>query len=210
MRKELLETSALTPTEVLIPLADQTVSKSCRQRARKLYRVISRDLAVKGMVASCWVTPTQPLEFTGIQQFSHLCHYSLRRSTFPFKSNAQTHLFTLLIHHTSRIPPQHHLEPPLLICPTTPYHRKSSTMGDADWDSVTRIGSKNRVGGGGGPRETVIKGKSALNAAQRSGSIVATEKKFGSGNAVSFEPSHFHRDHSWLFRRSKSFIRWAH
>jgi len=58
-------------------------------------------------------------------------------------------------------------------------------MADQEWDSVTRIGSKNRIGGAGGPRETVVKGKSALNAAQRTGSIIATEKKFGSGNTAS-------------------------
>lgn len=58
----------------------------------------------------------------------------------------------------------------------------------SDWDQVTKIGSKAR-GGAAGPRETVIKGKSALNAAQRSGGIVATEKKFATAN-VRQVPSH--------------------
>jgi putative transcription factor len=54
----------------------------------------------------------------------------------------------------------------------------------SDWDQVTKIGSKAR-GGAAGPRETVIKGNSALNAAQRSGGIVATEKKFATANVSS-------------------------
>lgn len=51
----------------------------------------------------------------------------------------------------------------------------------SDWDSVTVIGQKARIGGGG-PRQNVAKTQAQLNAARRSGNVVGTEKKYGSTN----------------------------
>lgn len=58
-------------------------------------------------------------------------------------------------------------------------------MADYDWNNVTHIGSRVRGGGGGAPRQNVVRGNSALNAARRSGAIADTEKKLGSANSVS-------------------------
>lgn len=54
----------------------------------------------------------------------------------------------------------------------------------SDWDSVTIIGQKARIGGGG-PRQNVAKSQGELNAARRSGNVVGTEKKYGSTNTKS-------------------------
>lgn len=43
-----------------------------------------------------------------------------------------------------------------------------------DWDTVTKIGAK---AGGGGTRTNVARTNSEINAARRSGAVVATEKK---------------------------------
>ncbi|KAH3673251.1 hypothetical protein WICPIJ_009870 [Wickerhamomyces pijperi] len=51
----------------------------------------------------------------------------------------------------------------------------------SDWDNVTVIGSKARVGGGG-PRAQVARTQGQINAARRTGSVLAVDKKYGSTN----------------------------
>lgn len=53
---------------------------------------------------------------------------------------------------------------------------------NADWDSVTVIG-KNVRRGGGGPRETVARKQSDINAARRSGAVLSVDKKYGGANS---------------------------
>ncbi|ODV96848.1 hypothetical protein PACTADRAFT_48656 [Pachysolen tannophilus NRRL Y-2460] len=57
-----------------------------------------------------------------------------------------------------------------------------SNLSNTDWDTVTVIGSKARIGGSG-PRQNVSKSQGALNAARRSGNVVSTEKKYNTGNS---------------------------
>ncbi|KAG0669059.1 multiprotein-bridging factor 1 [Pichia californica] len=54
----------------------------------------------------------------------------------------------------------------------------------SDWDNVTIVGRKAKVGGSG-PKEHIIKSSSQINAARRSGAITSVDKKYGIGNSRS-------------------------
>lgn len=96
---------------------------------------------------------------------------------------------TLAITYRTNPPLQHYpsnniLQPPPSKLTTNTTH---NTFTMSDWDQVTKIGKS--VRGPGADRETTIKGKSALNAAQRSGSILSTDKKFSTANVSLIQTS---------------------
>jgi hypothetical protein len=97
-----------------------------------------------------------------------LLHYSSPKKAVQISCSGSSPLPT---HYTKQPQPAH----------TLPTNTRGN-MSD-DWDTVTKIGSKVRSGGGGGAAEKVIKGDAALNAARRQGAAISTEKKFSTANS---------------------------
>lgn len=54
----------------------------------------------------------------------------------------------------------------------------------SDWDSVTIVGRKAKVGGSG-PKEKVVRTAGEINAARRAGAITHVDKKYAIGNSKS-------------------------
>lgn len=107
---------------------------------------------------------------------------SFRINAFSLNSHHHHHHYH---HHSNTTPlllplPLPLPHPTLHFSPITLISDSDTIM--SDWDNVTRIGQKHT--GSGAPRETTIKGKSALNAASRQGLLVGSEKKYATGNAV--------------------------
>jgi hypothetical protein len=126
----------------------------------------SSQLSVIGFVTAASLTPPHV-------QNTHILYPCLTPPTTYISRTPLQH------HSTPNNPTANTLETPP---PTHPHH----TFTMSDWDQVTKIGKS--VRGPGADRETTVKGKSALNAAQRSGAILSTDKKFATAN-VSLKPN---------------------